>query len=110
MANCPVQRRGFCVCVVRALAIPPRPWQFPAKVEGKDSLKVDPMPGYLGDLAEEPIVDSQGVDEDIERFHREMTEHAQPPKGGKTSLAEPAGGAPPSWKENLNPKETEVSH
>ena len=82
--------------VVRALAIPPGPWQFPAKIEGTDSLKVDPLPGYLGDLAERPSIDSQDADKDREQFLEDMARHA---RGGETSLADTAGGEPPKSHE-----------
>eukprot|EP00435_Cladocopium_sp_Y103_P019517 s1470_g4.t1 len=78
--------------VVRTLAIPPGPWQFPTKVEGKDSLKLDPMPGYLGDFRDEKNDEKdENWEEEIERFNREMEGMAEN-KGDGTSPARTAGG------------------
>ena len=54
------------------------------------------MPGYLGDLAERPSIDSQDADKDREQFLEDMARHA---RGGETSLADTAGGEPPKSHE-----------
>ena len=91
---------------VRTLAIPPGPWQFPAKVEGKDSLKLDPMPGYLGDFRDEKGDEKDehaNWEKELAQFHKEMEEMAEN-KGDDISPARTAGGTKAHFETNLKGK------
>ncbi|CAL1167456.1 unnamed protein product, partial [Cladocopium goreaui] len=91
---------------VRTLAIPPGPWQFPAKVEGKDSLKLDPMPGYLGDFRDEKGDEKDehaNWEKELAQFHKEMEEMAEN-KGDDISPARTAGGTKAHSETNLKGK------
>ena len=82
--------------VVRTIGLPPGPFQFPAKVEGRDSLKINVEPGYLGEISDDDRVeDDEGLDHDIQGFLDEMGESS---KGGGES------SGPASARAGLKPK------
>ena len=55
--------------VVRTLAVPPGPWQFPAKIGSAINQPSSDQPGYLG-----PEKTRESVNAEFDRFHREMEE------------------------------------